>query len=378
MKINAPVPTGEYAVGTFTYTIKNHRQEVMEPAKMRSIACRVYYPVLKNSVENLPKTRYISPRIAQGIKKSFGIAPNFWKLEKSGQNTSECYENAPRIPGQKFPLIVFNHGSNSFREANSFLCIDLASHGYVIISVAHSREAVCAEFDEETDDGSFVFCDKSLAKKIYNPFWRGVFAALKITKAKGTNEELARKFDAFQNKYCSFLQSRLDEWVKDVDASVDYAKKNLSDLIDFEKGIGATGHSFGGNVAYRLCANNPDYVCGTNLDGAYFGDYQNTVMTKSFLQVSGKDNENVVTRVYTNHTKTVYKVLFRDMKHFGFSDMKFLLPAKSMAGKLPAQELHENLCRCHLEFFDAFLKKTKPAPELKSNDAVTVTEFPAN
>ena len=73
----------------------------------------------------------------------------------------------------------------------------------------------------------------------------------------------------------------------------------------------------------------------------------------------------------------MYKVLFRDMKHFGFSDMKFLLPAKSMVGKLPAQELHENLCRCHLEFFDAFLKKTKPAPELKSNYAVTVTEFPA-
>ncbi len=377
MKINAPVPTGEYAVGTFTYTIKNHRQEVMEPSKMRSIASRVYYPVLKSSVENLPKARYMSPQIALGIKKAFMIAPNFGKLEKSGQNTSECYENAPRIPGQKFPLVVFNHGSNSYREANSFLCIELASHGYVVISVAHSREAVCTEFDEDTDDGRFVFYDKSLTKKTYNPFWRGVFTALKLTKAKGTNEELARKFDEFQNKYCSFLKSRLDEWVKDVDASVDYAKKNLSDLIDFEKGIGATGHSFGGNTAYRLCANNPDYVCGINLDGAYFGDYQNTVMPKPFLQVSGKDNENVVTRVYTNHTKTVYKVLFRDMKHFGFSDMKFLLPVKSMVGKLPAQVFHENLCRCHLEFFNAFLKKTKPAPELKSNDAVTVTVFRA-
>jgi hypothetical protein len=65
------------------------------------------------------------------------------------------------------------------------------------------------------------------------------------------------------------------------------------------------------------------------------------------------------------------------MKHFGFSDMKFLLPVKSMVGKLPAQVFHENLCRCHLEFFDAFLKGTKPAPELKSNDAVTVTVFRA-
>ena len=377
MKINAPVPTGEYAVGTFTYTIKNHRKEVMEPSKMRSIASRVYYPVLKSDVVNLPKARYMSPQIAEGIKRAFMIAPNFGKLESSGQNTSECYENAPRIPNQKFPLVVFNHGYNSYREANSFLCIELASHGYVVLSVAHSREALCTEFDEETDDGRFVFFDKCLSKKTYNPYWRGIFAALKLTKEKGTNEELSRKFDVFQNKYCSFLQSRLDEWVKDVDASVDYAKNNLSDLIDFDKGIGATGHSYGGNVAYRLCAEKPEYVCGINLDGALFGDYTNTVMEKPFLQVSGKDNENVVTRVYTNHTKTVYKVFFRDMKHFGFSDMKFLLPAKSMVGKLPAEVLHQNLCRCHLELFDAFLKRKKTAPELKSNDAVTVTEFPA-
>ena len=89
-------------------------------------------------------------------------------------------------------------------------------------------------------------------------------------------------------------------------------------------------------------------------------------MEKPFLQVSGNDNENVVTRVYTNHTKTVYKVFFRDMKHFGFSDMKFLLPAKSMVGNLPAEVLHQNLCRCHLELFDAFLKRKKLRQSLRA------------
>lgn len=376
MKTKTPVPSGKYAVGTFTYTIKNQRPEVMEPSKMRSVASRVYYPVHKDSVVGLPKARYMSPQIAEGIKRAFLIAPNFKKLETSGQNRSECYQNAPRIQGEKFPLIIFNHGYISFREANSFLCIELASHGYVVISVAHSREAVCTEFDQETEDGRFIFYDKSLTKKTYSPFLGGVLAALKLTKAKGTNEELADKFDAFQNKYCRFQQGRLEEWVKDVNASLDYARKNLADLIDFEKGIGASGHSFGGNTAYRLCAENPAFVCGINLDGAYFGDYKDTVMNKPFLQVSGKDNENVVTRVYTRHTKTVYKLLFKDMKHFGFSDMKFLLQAKSMTGKLAPQIFHENLCRCHLEFFDAFLKKIKPAPQFESNDAVTVTEFP--
>ena len=38
---------------------------------------------------------------------------------------------------------------------------------------------------------------------------------LKLTKAKGSDEELAQKFDETQRKYCRFLMERLPEWVKD-------------------------------------------------------------------------------------------------------------------------------------------------------------------
>ena len=161
--IKTPVPSGEYAVGTFTYTVKDVREEVMAPYGMRSVAARVYYPVLKESVKDLPKIRYMSPDMAKGMKSVFKVEP---KLGEGGlKNTSECHENAPRIPGMRFPLIVFNHGYNSFREGNSFLCIDLASHGYVVLSVTHTMEAICTEFD----DGSVVFFDKSIIRKMYDP-----------------------------------------------------------------------------------------------------------------------------------------------------------------------------------------------------------------
>ena len=55
-KVNKPVPTGEYAVGTFTYTVKDVREEVMKPGTMRSVAARVYYPVNKADVEGFTKT----------------------------------------------------------------------------------------------------------------------------------------------------------------------------------------------------------------------------------------------------------------------------------------------------------------------------------
>jgi hypothetical protein len=78
---------------------------------------------------------------------------------------------------------------------------------------------------------------------------------------------------------------------------------------------------------------------------------------------------------YLRHTKPVYKALFKDMKHMGFSDMKYNIPMASIAGKLDPNLLHENLCRCHLEFFDTYLKGKKSEPDFKDNEAVTFTTY---
>ncbi len=265
MKIQFPKPTGQFAVGTFTYTIKDHRKEVLPAGGMRSIAARVYYPCTKKSVIGLAKTPALSPNMIKGFKASFHVAPDFTKNPDT--NLSECYVNAPRIPSQKFPLILFNHGYNSYREGNSLLCIELASYGYVVISVAHSYEAICTEFD----DGSWLLSDKKNTK-LYEPMLGGLIAMYRLIKSKESEEELAQMFDIAQRKYCKYIMNRLPEWIIDNEAALDYAKKNLGDLIDFSKGIGASGQSFGGNTAYALCARNPDFVCGINIDGALFGD----------------------------------------------------------------------------------------------------------
>ncbi len=366
-----PVPTGKYAVGTFTYTVKDDRPEALDPAVMRSVAARVYYPVPKDRVEGCAKAKCMSRRMAEGIRKMFLLPLNYDKMEAAGENLSACYEDAPRPEGEKHPLILFSHGLGSYREGNSFLCIELASHGYAVISVAHARDGICTEFD----DGSFVPFDKRITKKLYQPYFGGLIAALKLTKAKGTAAELSEKFDAFQDKYCAFQKERLNEWVRDTQAALQYAKENLSGMIDFEKGVGAAGHSFGGDTAYKLCADFPEYVCGVNIDGALFGDYKETVQRKPFMQISCRDNENVAARVYVRHEKPVWKVLFRDMKHVGFSDMKHRMRAGAMTGRLPAEVMHENLCTCCLEFFDAYLKGIKREPDIRSGDVITVTKF---
>lgn len=369
--MNRPKPTGEYAVGTFTYTIKDHREEIIKPQTMRSISARVYYPTLKSSVEGMEKALYMSRNMMKAMKKFFMVPFNYDKLTAKGDNQSDVYKDAPRIEGEKFPLLIFNHGYKSFREANSFLCIELASHGYVVITIGHALEGICTEYD----DGSFVYLDNKFFKKVNSPMLPNIISLTKLTKLRGTDEEMVKAFDAYQEKFGRVISSRLGEWEKDIYAVLDYAKENLDDLIDFSKGIGLTGHSFGGAIAYYLCMKDQQFACGLNIDGGLFGEYKDQIMEKPFMQVTSQVNEYIVARGHMYHTKPAYQAVFRDMKHIGFSDMKHAIPFPSMVGKLDADAMHENLCKCHLEFFDAYIKELKEKPELSSNDVMKVYEY---
>ena len=369
--IKRPLPTGEYAVGTFTYTVYNDREEVLFPGTKRSIPARVYYPVARESVEGMNKARYMSRAIAEGLKKVMHAPIDYDKLEASGDNVSECYENAPRIEDAKFPAVVFSHGLASYREANSFLLIDIASHGYAVISVGHP----CDGSNTVLDDGTVVPFNKMIMKKQYDPYLPGVMKLLKLFRSKGTEREISEKFDVFQKEYCKLIIGRIAEWKKDTLSAINYAKENLNDLIDFDKGIAVAGHSLGGATAYELCLDYDEFVCGTNIDGAPFGDNTGKVLRKPFLQLCCKANAPVESRFFIDHTAPVYKAVFDKMQHAFFSDMKHMMKPSMISGKLDPDFMHENVCKLHLELFDTYLKKVKDHPELESSGAVVITEY---
>ncbi len=368
-----PVPTGEYAVGTLTFTIYHDREETLpgSPETKRNVAARIYYPVQKESVHGLHKARYMSKEMAKGLARSVHAPIPYEKREKAGDNISDCYPDAPYAEGKRFPLIVYNHGYFSYRESNSFLCIELASQGYVVLSVAHSLEAACTEFD----DGTYLYTAKGIAKKQYEPYFRGMMAAYRLIKSKGSEQELAKRFDEMQKQYCRFIISRIPEWEKDTLSAIHYARGHFADRIDFDMGIGITGHSIGGAVAYALCLDVPEFTCGINIDGALFGDHNGKILDRPFIQISCEDNAPAETGSLVDHSKPVWHVVFRKMKHLGFTDFKHMMKIKMLSGSLDADVMHENLCKCHLELFDTYLRKTKDRPELTSNNAVTVKEY---
>ena len=366
-----PSPTGPYAIGTTTYTVYTDRDEARAPGTKRSVPVRVYYPVHTGSVQGMDRARYLSRNVAAGLRKAIHAPIDYDKREAAGDNISECYPDAPWIADVRFPLVVFNHGLSSYRESNSFLCLELASQGYAVMAVGHPYDACCAELD----DGTCIFFDTELSKKQYDPLLGGLVKAFRLTRSKGTDRELAQQFDELQQRYCKLIRSRVSEWEKDTLAAVGYARQRYSDGIDFERGIGVTGHSLGGAVAYVLCLDCPEFVCGVNLDGALFGDTMGKVLEKPFLQISCEGNAKAETRPFIDHTSTVYGAVFKKMQHLGFTDMKHMMNIPILTGKLDADVMHENVCRLHRELFDAYVKKAKERPEIAGGEAVTIREY---
>lgn len=341
--------SGQYAVGTETFSITDtSRKEILgSKDEYRRVAVRMYYPASKDAVIGQKRADILSERKKEAIKKAFLVR----KMPEDAL-TAEYYENISHADGM-FPLIVFNHGYNSYIEANTFLCIELASHGYIVASVGHAYEAV------ETDypDGSFDLYDKSINKKMYNGMIGAVIAQAKLLKSKLSPEEAYDRFYDFQNKYVPYIKGRIHEWNADILCAVNELKNRYSECIDFSYEIGASGHSFGGALAYYLCRNNDEFVCGINIDGGVFGDYDDSIMKKPFFQICCTENYNVETRPLLNTAAPIHYALFSNMKHMGFTDAKFYIPFKSLSGKMDSLIMYKHLSDIHIRFFDKYLKK---------------------
>ena len=164
------------------------------------------------------------------------------------------------------------------------------------------------------------------------------------------------EFEAFQNEYTPYIMDRVKEWEADILKALGEVKIRYSEHLDLSRGVGASGHSLGGCLAYFLCRYNDEFSCGINMDGGLFGNYPEKIMEKPFCQISCKENVNVETRPLVQTKADTYLVIFEDMKHMGFTDAKFYIPIKMLSGKLDSEEMFRHLMYCHIRFFDQYLK----------------------
>ncbi len=343
--------TGKYAVGTETFSLtdSSRTDELGKNDGPRRIGVRMYYPADKQAVEGLERADVFTPVLMEKLAQAYHVKPDKMPPEMLKGN---FYSNAPHAEDGRFPLILFSHGYNSYIEANNCLCCELASNGYIVASVGHAREAVAIVYD----DGTCDIYDKENNKRMINNYPATLWEQSRLLRAKLTPEKALEDFERFRQKRGTFVSGRIRVWEKDMLCVLDELKSRYAQWIDFDRGVGVSGHSLGGATAYSMCLSCDEISCGVNIDGALFGEYGDKEMYKPFMHICCKENRNCGTRAIVK-AKAPYRFEeFDNMKHAGFTDAKFFIPYDFVVGKLDGEKMYRRLADLHLDFFGEYLK----------------------
>ncbi|MBR4483593.1 MAG: hypothetical protein IKO97_00185, partial [Erysipelotrichaceae bacterium] len=81
-----------------------------------------------------------------------------------------------------------------------------------------------------------------------------------------------------------------------------------------------------------------------------------TVNHKPFLQIDNRSNLNVVSRAKLYHDKPVHFMIFKDIEHNGFCDLKLVSRSKASVGTCDPEKCLDTLNEVHVAFFDRYLK----------------------
>jgi predicted dienelactone hydrolase len=128
-------PRGEYKIGVRTLEVVHENQadilnakDGVTPMYNRKLTLEVWYPAILNQGENEFIT-YEESRGVQGNQKNPFIQFSF---------SGRALRNAePMIEEGPFPLIIVSHGYPGSRLLMTYLTENLASKGYVVVSIDH-------------------------------------------------------------------------------------------------------------------------------------------------------------------------------------------------------------------------------------------------
>ncbi|MCX6079286.1 MAG: hypothetical protein NTW32_07105 [Chloroflexi bacterium] len=313
---NLSVPSGPYTVGTRTIVITDQNRKEIYSGKdeARQFMIEVWYPAVPPAPGTkpalwMPEAKIVAPAIADYIK-----LPHFF-LDHLVLAKSSSYENIPaNYSSSPYPVLIFSHGWNGFRQQSTFLMQELASHGYFVVAMEHPYGARLTVYP----DGRII---------PNNP------AAL--PKGKPTDE------------YETAARILVNQWSEDISYTLDYLvalnqsdpQNQFTNLLDTDK-VGIFGHSTGGGATIQFCGTDSRCKAGLTLD-AFTRPISLNVLdhgTKQpfFYMFSElwpfERNTELFNRYYSHGSPSNHVITILGADHYDFSDLPALSPLAPQLG----------------------------------------------
>jgi pimeloyl-ACP methyl ester carboxylesterase len=328
-----PAPTGTLPIGTTSWhvTDPSRAETFAAPGVRREVEVLAWYPAAS-------ATGNLAPYLRGGLFEIQSFAallrgPKTIYDNVGAVRTHAHLDAPPAASPAKFPLLVFSHGYGGFASASTALLEDLASHGYVVLGIAHPYEVGAATLT----DGrvvSFVDDETGAPRQGYLDVvgeW-GAEDATMAAVTKTTDEDEQRKL---LRAYLSTLRNTgaaLRRWVDDTKLVLDRFPKMTRDSLGGQLAArvdanraGILGHSMGGVTAGQFCVEDRRCVAGLNLDGIpQYGTMIDKPMKRPFLMVySARPGRLGASDVIYRKAARYVRVDVQDTLHLDFSDMNF-------------------------------------------------------
>ncbi len=160
------------------------------------------------------------------------------------------YPDSASIAQSSCPLVVFSHGGISYKDSNTSLYEELASHGYVVASIDHPYQSLYTSVD-----GKKIWIDGGYMKQL---------------QTEDPNKDIANSFACYQ----TWMETRTADMGFVIDSLITQAAKQNNgfySLIDTGR-IATAGHSLGGAAALGVARQRGDIKAVVALEAPYFCD----------------------------------------------------------------------------------------------------------
>ncbi len=322
-----PKPSGKYLVGTTKMSFKIDKARKIDGGNQ--VPCQIWYPA--NPKPTIKVQNLITKEAQSAVTHILGWPEAIVAFIPYIQTNT--YPNSTIAnEGSAFPVIFYNHGYSGHSGVYQSIFEELASQGYIVVSVGHPGES--AYYTDS--DGRVV--GNNPASEILRLREEETIGqqqeAVKDRIFTGTDPVEQLKYYKELLELSPYHQKSVDQWVFDCEVvlknlkllnTTDPAWKGKMDLDN----IGSIGHSVGGAVAGELAKILPEVKAGINLDGFQFGSLATNPLKKPFMFMAGirspsSDLHTLHSCFFHQSKAPAYLVGFLGWEHACFTNLPLL------------------------------------------------------
>ncbi|KJB88036.1 hypothetical protein AZ66_09715 [Paenibacillus sp. E194] len=349
-----PKPDGPEKVGTQTFHFTDqNRDEVLteDQSDKRELMVQIWYPTENknnNKRESLfPKDKEMFKKYVQTYADSLSLPDfvfDYWKYSRTNS-----YENVEILPSTSpYPLVLLSHGMATSKVLHASQAENLASHGFIVITIDHTYSTFATIFPNGSVTGY---------------------------KTKNTTIDDRKKVGNIWTQDVEFV---INQFEKLNSGAIESQFKGKIDLNN----IGVMGHSFGGATAFNATYLDHRIKAGINMDGSLIEVENRDVINKPFMFIrsgsfkdwlvdfkndKNSDNEiikqlsdelNIMQNVIKHGGSTIY---VEGTEHFNFTDLQFyspLIKLTGITGNMDGKRGSWIVNQYVLDFFNKHLKGT--------------------